>query len=484
MGDAVAEAVATAIELQRYDLALEWQEVGRSIVWNQILQLRTPLDELRSVNATLADRIQYIASQLDYASAATSMQTESLLNFSAMEQATQEHRRLASEWAQSVDDIRRIPGFHEFLKPQKLEEFRGVVTESIVVVINVHMSRCDALALPPNSESIVHIPLPLLSHQVAHNLQSRLLNPLRGPNSRHGQRRPVYPENDTSDEFESVMGELWKIVVEPVLEKLGLIQNPPSSTLPRITWCTARPLAFLPLHAAGCYSGREARTYRYAVTSYVPTLSVSSKTSRAPVNQFQGILAVSQADTAGCAPLPGTVAELDQIQQLALGLPFTRLDREAATASSVLDAMKGRSWAHLACHASQNSDDPTASAFQLHRSQLDLATLVHERLEHADLAFLSACQTATGHEGLPDEAIHLAAGMLMAGYRRVVATMWSIRDEDAPIVVKEFYSRVLEGGVPDNGKAAYALHDAIEYLRAVVGERNFARWAPFIHMGL
>ncbi|KAG9080390.1 hypothetical protein FRC06_006644 [Ceratobasidium sp. 370] len=280
------------------------------------------------------------------------------------------------------------------------------------------------------------------------------------------------------------MDELWTIVVRPVLEKLGLIQNPPAATLPRITWCTTGSLAFLPLHAAGCYSDPEARTYKYAISSYIPTLSVLSKASRAPVNQFQGILAVGQADTAGYAPLPGTVAELNQIQELALRLPFTRLDSEAATASSVLDAMKRRSWAHLACHASQNSDDPTSSAFQLHRSQLDLSTLVHERLEHADFAFLSACQTATGHERLPDEAIHLAAGMLLVGYRRVVATMWSIRDEDAPVVVKEFYSRVLEGGVPDSRKAANALHDAVGRLRAEVGERNFVQWAPFIHMGL
>ncbi|KAG8707101.1 hypothetical protein FRC08_000690 [Ceratobasidium sp. 394] len=484
MGNAVAEAVATAIELKRYDLALEWQEVGHSIVWNQILQLRTPLDELRSVYPTLADKIQDVASQLDYASSAKPMRIESLLNVATMEQAAQKHRQLASEWAQAIDDIRRLPGFHGFLAPPKIEELKGVAIDSIVVALNVHMRRCDALALLPNSASIVHVPLPLLSDQVAHNLQGRLVNSLRGANYRHSQRRPVYPETDSNDEFEDVMGELWTIVVKPVLEKLGLIQNTPPAILPRITWCTTGPLAFLPFHAAGCYNEPEARTYKYAVSSYTPNLSVLSKASRAPANQFQGILAVSQAETAGYAPLPGTVAELDHIQELAFGLPFTRLHGEAATANSVLDAMKKRSWAHLACHASQNSDDPTSSAFQLHRSQLDLSTLVHERLEHVDLAFLSACQTATGHERLPDEAIHLAAGMLLVGYQRVVATMWSIRDEDAPVIVKEFYSRVLEGGVPDSRKAATALHDAIGYLRAKVGERNFAQWVPFVHIGL
>ncbi|CAE6487268.1 unnamed protein product [Rhizoctonia solani] len=44
------------------------------------------------------------------------------------------------------------------------------------------------------------------------------------------------------------------------------------------------------------------------------------------------------------------------------------------------------------------------------------------------LAFLSACQTATGDTNLPDEAVHLASGMLMAGYPSVIATMWSVMD--------------------------------------------------------
>lgn len=40
------------------------------------------------------------------------------------------------------------------------------------------------------------------------------------------------------------------------------------------------------------------------------------------------------------------------------------------------------------------------------------------------LAFLSACETATGHKSTPDEALHLAATLLFAGFRGVVATMW------------------------------------------------------------
>lgn len=54
INEIIAEAAAAAIEHQAYDLALEWLEEGCSIVWKQILQLRTPLDELRSVNPELA----------------------------------------------------------------------------------------------------------------------------------------------------------------------------------------------------------------------------------------------------------------------------------------------------------------------------------------------------------------------------------------------------------------------------------------------
>jgi CHAT domain-containing protein len=145
--------------------------------------------------------------------------------------------------------------------------------------------------------------------------------------------------------------------------------------------------------------------------------------------------------------------------------------------------MKQHSWVHLACHALQSLSEPSASAFHLHGSQLTLEAIVRNSLEHAELAFLSACQTAKGDDKLPEEAVHLAAGMIMAGYSTVIATMWSIKDEDAPVVAASFYSHLLEGGRTDSRKAARALHDAVARLRTKVGDKNFARWVPFIHMG-
>lgn len=112
--------------------------------------------------------------------------------------------------------------------------------------------------------------------------------------------------------------------------------------------------------------------------------------------------------------------------------------------------------------------------------------------DSAEIAFLSACQTATGDAERPEEAIHLSAGMLMAGFRTVFATMWSIGDMDAPVVADEVYAYLLEargGGEKtehdaEEKPAAYTIHRAIARLREKVGEQAFHKWVPFMHVGV
>ena len=107
----------------------------------------------------------------------------------------------------------------------------------------------------------------------------------------------------------------------------------------------------------------------------------------------------------------------------------------------------------------------------------------------AELAFLSACQTATGDKKNPEESVHLAAGMLAVGFKGVVATLWSIGDEDAPVVVDAYYKKLFElrgSGMLKNSQtgAAYALHEAVKVLRERVGGSKFVKWATFVHFGI
>lgn len=123
--------------------------------------------------------------------------------------------------------------------------------------------------------------------------------------------------------------------------------------------------------------------------------------------------------------------------------------------------MEKYNWVHLACHPTQNKKDPAQSAFLLHDGNLSLANITQRSFKNKGLAFLSACQTATGDKQLPDEAVHLAAGMQMAGYPSVIGTMWSIRDEDVPEVARQVYAGLLKDGRMDASRAARALHEAV-----------------------
>jgi CHAT domain-containing protein len=78
---------------------------------------------------------------------------------------------------------------------------------------------------------------------------------------------------------------------------------------------------------------------------------------------------------------------------------------------------------HLACHG-QQAKNALESAFLLSDGRLTIQDLMAIRLPDPVLAFLSACQTATGSEDVPDQAVHLAASMLFCGFRSVVGTMW------------------------------------------------------------
>jgi CHAT domain-containing protein len=303
------------------------------------------------------------------------------------------------------------------------------------------------------------------------------------------------------------MSHLWTYVVKPVLDTVAFpvgnfLQSTFSSNIrnskissspdpPRIWWCATGPLTFLPIHASGFYNTRDIgfKISDFVASSYTPTLTALLKPALTSQQLFQGLLGVSQPCTPGLSRLPNAEKELNQIVQLCSNsLQVDCLLGEVATAESVVEAMGHHSWIHLACHAVQDTADPTRSAFCLHNTRLELSNIITKSFPHADFAFLSACQTASGDETLSEEAVHLAAGMLAAGYRSVIATMWSIVDDDAPLIAAAVYSHLVDGNnLPDSTRAAHALHHAVKRLREQLersGEPSFLSWVPYIHVGL
>jgi CHAT domain-containing protein len=191
--------------------------------------------------------------------------------------------------------------------------------------------------------------------------------------------------------------------------------------------------------------------------------------------------------------LPAACKEVDVISEIVpsqLMIP-TLLDQTShagpaciSTAEEVLQLLPEATILHLACHGVQNAREPLKSGFIMRDKMVEVGDLLHMNLPNARLAFLSACETAQGDTERPDEALHLAATMLYAGFKSVIGTMWSMGDVDGPIVAKTVYDELFAGDCDmlDFDIVPYALDTAVRTLRAQGLEPS--RWAPYIHFGM
>ena len=251
---------------------------------------------------------------------------------------------------------------------------------------------------------------------------------------------------------------------------------------------------FLPIHGAGFYDSQHSepghKVSDFVISSYVPTLSIlapSLKPNVAPSGDLR-LLAVRQPPSDGLPRLRGVAIEVEHIRAVtrnSRSANTTLLESSVGTVEEVLALMKEADWVHFACHGIQDVTSPAESGLCLaNERRLKLRDIIALSRPHGGLAFLSACETATGDKDLSDEAVHIAAGMFFAGYGGVIGTMWSISDELAPVVAKDVYGQLfLNGTRPDYREAARALHGAVGRLRDS-GRASFIKWLPFIHVGL
>jgi CHAT domain-containing protein len=193
---------------------------------------------------------------------------------------------------------------------------------------------------------------------------------------------------------------------------------------------------FLPIHAAGVYSGGRLQEgcSDYVVSSYTPTLSAlhRARANLAPIaRRSLVLLAAGAAKTVPSLNMPfldNVQAEVTNVARMARATDQIQVIEYGCTSAAkiheVVDALGRADIVHLACHGVQDLEDPLKSGFCLGDGKLSVSELMHIKLDHPFLAFLSACETAKGDQNQPDQAIHLAAALLFCGFPNVVATMW------------------------------------------------------------
>jgi CHAT domain-containing protein len=185
--------------------------------------------------------------------------------------------------------------------------------------------------------------------------------------------------------------------------------------------------AYIPLHAAGVYSDTQTSigVSDFVISSYTPTitavLNARKRNHSLKKADAKGLL-VSTKTAPGMSTLRFVDGELDAVAHV-----FPDGSTKTYTESmvnNVLEEIPEASIIHLACHGTQDPKNPLESGFHLADGTLSVAQIMRLHLPNGFLAFLSACETAKGDSGQPDQAIHLTAAMLFAGFASVVGTMW------------------------------------------------------------
>lgn len=210
------------------------------------------------------------------------------------------------------------------------------------------------------------------------------------------------------------------------------------------------------------------------------------------------VLLISQSYHGSLAPLPNATLEVEQVRDIVPASSVLRLGEDGyIPVEAVLQALPDVAVLHLACHGHQDQADPLNSGFDLLDGRLKLGQLMQVSTKNAQLAYLSACESAAVDETRPDEAMNLAATMLFVGFKSVIATMWQVMmyirqaqidllrramdDVDGPFVAELVYRRIFRNSRLDLASVPDALHDAVCQLR----DRGVhpSRWATYIHIG-
>jgi hypothetical protein len=499
----LAGAGADASADDRAVRALALLEKGRAVLLSQALDTRSDLSDLRQRNPILAGRFAQLRELLDQVPGSTTNEAP----FSNWAHASDhqdepgnDRYRLAEEFTTVIEQIRALDGFASFGRPPTVSDLLQDGVPGPVVAFNISTYRSDALLLTSNR--VASIALPGLRYD---NVLQQINSFRDALGAVADPQATLSAQQDAQEKISRILEWLWDNAAGPVLETLGYHRSPPDGTWPRVWWMPGGLLGLLPIHAAGHHNPPEGDSRRAVmdcvISSYTPTIrALRYARQHIPVGATADrSLIVAMPITPGLSggDLPSVHAEIDRVGAL---LPDPLILAESAvtgepvssssglpTRANVFAHLPGCSIAHFACHGATDPSDPSQSLLLLHdhdRNPLTVASLAPVNLAHAQLAYLSACDTAYAPATtLLDEAIHLTTAFQLAGFPHVIGTLWQIGDRPTVRMAESFYGALLgNDGKRDLSQAALALHHAVHALRDRYPKVPSV-WAAYLHAG-
>lgn len=225
-------------------------------------------------------------------------------------------------------------------------------------------------------------------------------------------------------------------------------------------------LHYLPFHAL--FDGERYMIDEHTI-SYAPSATVFSLCQQKARTVSPEVLVLGIPDAV--APLiedeARSVAGILESAKLLLASQATRQALQSKGSPSRL--------IHIATHGTFRQDNPMFSGIKLGDGYLSLYDLYQLRLE-TDLVTLSGCATGLNVVTGGDELLGLIRGLLYAGARSLLLTLWNVHDRSTADFMRCFYKRLQDGA-----DKPLAVRGAMRELRESYPHPY--HWAPFALIG-
>jgi CHAT domain-containing protein len=390
-----------------------------------------------------------------------------------------------SNFERLIDEIRGLKGFENFLRPIRFTEIRAASAEAPLVYLTateagalaliVHGGRQNGATpvwLPQLTNTALRSALLRVDESVPESVlagttSSELVAMHHKGISGYWGRYTLWRSNPRNPEIRqrwlSALDEtanwLWLVAMQQVVEFLTSEGECCAILVPQGI------LGVLPLHIAWTRDEQVRGGRRYALDSiafsYVPNSQALANAQRSANKiRAEGLLAIDEPFSVTAIRLPNSSREVENAAST-----FDRpciLKQENATRAAVLELLPHYSVLHFSGHAYANVLEPLDSGIAMANDELlTLRHLLGLNISPMRLAIFSACETGIRGFALPDEAVSLPTGLLLAGFAGVVASLWSVTDVSTALLMGQFYKLWRNEGLTP----PVALNEAQKWLR-------------------
>ncbi|KAJ9422997.1 CHAT domain-containing protein [Fusarium oxysporum] len=414
-----ASVTGAAIRLKKDPSeALAILEQGRGIMGSSLDDIRTDIKELQQSFPQLAERFMRLREELEPS-------TGSHFSDELEEDRGLRRRNAAENFDDLLDEIRKKPGFEDFLGP--------LTTDQILI----ERERITSMVFKDLDDG------ELIERAEGFDLGT--------PNT---------------------LEWLWNTITGRVLEALGFTETPPNQQeWPHVWWIPTGPLSRFPLHASGRHRERSGKAVMdRVISSYSPSLRalVHGRRQRVVTAGPAEALLIDAEHTGNHPHLPQARAEIKVVSKICESMAIRPVS-VGQSKQDMLSCLRNCKIFHFAGHGYTNGDDPSKSHLCLSDTSdpLTVGDILKLNLHEASpfLSYLSACSTGRVQDDkFIDESIHLISAFQLAGFRHVIGTLWKVRDKHCVDVARVTYEAIREGGMTDDS-VCRGLHKATRMLR-------------------